>query len=162
MTSALFVPALTGPSCPKARSRQAVKATVRYLFSGRSRVRGSSIVTSSTPRSHSSVKCRFISQQLPPLRPLPSQLHRPCRSTRSLHSQFDGSERAGGNQPRLHANGFGKNPAMVVFAFKEITGWTKGTEHINGLELFFEDCDHLIEKWETLSQIERRRISNSD
>jgi len=55
-----------------------------------------------------------------------------------------------GNQPRLHANGFGENPAQIVFAFKETTGWTKGTERINGLELFFKDRDHLIEKWETL------------
>jgi len=38
-----------------------------------------------------------------------------------------------------------------VFAFKDITGWTKGTEHINGLELFFKDRHHLIEKWEVLT-----------
>jgi hypothetical protein len=37
-----------------------------------------------------------------------------------------------------------------MFAFKDITNWTKGTEHINRLELFFKDRDHLIEKWETL------------
>jgi hypothetical protein len=55
-----------------------------------------------------------------------------------------------GNQPRLHAKGFGENPAMMVFAFKDITGWVKGTERVNGLELFFKDHDHLIEKWETL------------
>ena len=55
-----------------------------------------------------------------------------------------------GNQPRLQADGFGENPAMMLFAFKDISGWTKGTEHINGLELFFKDRDHLIEKWETL------------
>jgi hypothetical protein len=34
--------------------------------------------------------------------------------------------------------------------FQDITNWNKGTEHINGLELFFKDRDHLIEKWETL------------
>ena len=55
-----------------------------------------------------------------------------------------------GNQVRLHAKGFGENPAMMVFAFKDITGGTKGTERINGLELFLKDRDHLIEKWETL------------
>src|SRR5262245_60897302 len=55
-----------------------------------------------------------------------------------------------GNQPRFRAKGFGENPAMMVFAFKDITGWTKGSEHINRLELFFKDRDHLIEKWETL------------
>ena len=38
-----------------------------------------------------------------------------------------------------------------MFAFKDITNWTKGTEHINRLELFFKDRDHLIEKWETLA-----------
>ena len=32
----------------------------------------------------------------------------------------------------------------------------KGTEHINGLELFFKDRDHLSEKWETLSPDETR------
>lgn len=47
--------------------------------------------------------------------------------------------------------GFGENPASIVFAFKDITGWTKGTEHINGLELFFKDRHHLIEKWEVLT-----------
>jgi ketosteroid isomerase-like protein len=46
-----FAPTLMALSCPKARSRQAVKATARYLLSRRSRVLGSSIVTSSTPRS---------------------------------------------------------------------------------------------------------------
>jgi hypothetical protein len=56
-----------------------------------------------------------------------------------------------GNQPRLRAKGFGENPNSIVFAFKDITNWTKGTEHINGLELFFKDHDHLIEKWETLN-----------
>ncbi|MGZ5545838.1 MAG: hypothetical protein ACXWIU_14315, partial [Limisphaerales bacterium] len=55
-----------------------------------------------------------------------------------------------GNQPRLSAKGFGENPASIVFAFKDITGWTEGTEHINGLELLFKDRDHLSEKWETL------------
>jgi len=35
--------------------------------------------------------------------------------------------------------------------FQDITNWKKGTEHINGLELFFKDRDHLMEKWETLS-----------
>jgi hypothetical protein len=56
-----------------------------------------------------------------------------------------------GNQPRLHAKGFGENPNSMVFTFKDITGWTKGTEHMNGLELFFKDRVHLIEKWETLN-----------
>ena len=55
-----------------------------------------------------------------------------------------------GNQPRLRAKGFGENPNSIVFTFKDITNWKKGTEHINGLELFFKDRDHLIEKWETL------------
>jgi hypothetical protein len=55
-----------------------------------------------------------------------------------------------GNQPRLRAKGFGENPNSIVFAFKDITGWKKGTEHINGLELFFKDRGYLIEKWETL------------
>jgi hypothetical protein len=54
-----------------------------------------------------------------------------------------------GNQPRLRAKGFGENPNSIVFAFKDITNWEKGTEHINGLELFFKDRNHLIEKWET-------------
>jgi len=39
----------------------------------------------------------------------------------------------------------------MMFAFKDITNWAKGTEHINGLELFFKDRDQLIEKWETLN-----------
>jgi hypothetical protein len=56
-----------------------------------------------------------------------------------------------GNQPRLLAKGFSENPAMLVFTFKDITGWMKGTEHINGLELFFRDRDHVIEKWENLN-----------
>jgi hypothetical protein len=56
-----------------------------------------------------------------------------------------------GNQPRLRAKGFGENPASITFAFRDITNWKKGTEHINGLELFFKDRDHLIEKWETLN-----------
>jgi hypothetical protein len=55
-----------------------------------------------------------------------------------------------GNQPRLHVSGFGENPAQMLFTFKDITGWRKGTERIDGLELFFKDRDHLIEKWETL------------
>ena len=38
----------------------------------------------------------------------------------------------------------------MLFTLKDITGWTKGTERINSLELFFKDSDHLIEKWETL------------
>jgi hypothetical protein len=38
----------------------------------------------------------------------------------------------------------------MMFAFKDITNWTKGTEHINRLKLFFKDRDHLIEKWEIL------------
>jgi hypothetical protein len=50
----------------------------------------------------------------------------------------------------LRAKGFGENPASIVFAFKDITGWTKSSEYINGVELFFKDRDHLIEKWETL------------
>jgi len=56
-----------------------------------------------------------------------------------------------GNQPRLRAKGFGENPASIAFTFKDVTGWTKGTEHINGLELFFKDRDHLSEKWEALN-----------
>ena len=56
-----------------------------------------------------------------------------------------------GNQPRLRAKGFGENPNSIVFVFKDITNWEKGTEHINGLELFFKDRDHLSEKWETLN-----------
>jgi hypothetical protein len=42
-----------------------------------------------------------------------------------------------GTQPRLRAKGFGENPASIAFAFQDITNWKKGTEHINGLELFF-------------------------
>jgi len=45
---------------------------------------------------------------------------------------------------------------MMVFGFKDITGWTKGTERINGVELFFKDHDHLIEKWETLKPDRRK------
>jgi hypothetical protein len=56
-----------------------------------------------------------------------------------------------GNQPRLHAKGFGENPNQMIFVFQDITNWKKGTERINGLELFFKDRDHLIEKWETLN-----------
>ena len=56
-----------------------------------------------------------------------------------------------GNQPRLHAKGFGENPASITFVFQDITNWKKRTEHINGLELFFKDRDHLSEKWETLN-----------
>src|SRR6266481_7241876 len=56
-----------------------------------------------------------------------------------------------GNQARLRAKGFGENPASITFVFQEITNWKKGTEHINGLELFFKDRDHLSEKWETLN-----------
>jgi hypothetical protein len=55
-----------------------------------------------------------------------------------------------GNQPRLRAKGFGENPNRMIFVFQDITNWKKGTEHINELELFFKDRDHLIEKWETL------------
>ena len=54
-----------------------------------------------------------------------------------------------GNQPRLRAKGFGENPNQMIFVFQDITNWKKGTEHINGLELFFKDRDHLSEKWET-------------
>ena len=54
-----------------------------------------------------------------------------------------------GNQPRFRAKGFGGNPS-ITFVFQDITNWKRGTEHINGLELFFKDRDHLIEKWETL------------
>jgi hypothetical protein len=39
----------------------------------------------------------------------------------------------------------------ITFVFQDITNWKKGTEHINGLELFFKDRDHLIEKWEVLN-----------
>jgi hypothetical protein len=55
-----------------------------------------------------------------------------------------------GNQPRLRTKGFGENPNQMIFVFQDITNWKKGTEHINGLELFFKDRGHLIEKWETL------------
>jgi hypothetical protein len=44
--------------------------------------------------------------------------------------------------------------------FQDITNWKKGTEHINGLELFFKDRDHLSEKWETLTG--RKGILNSN
>ena len=77
-----------------------------------------------------------------------------------------------GNQPRLRAEGFGENPNSMTFVFKNITNWKKGTEHINGLELFFKDGDHLIEKWETLNpptdgtkmhfEFERTRKGTSD
>jgi hypothetical protein len=43
-----------------------------------------------------------------------------------------------GNQPRLRAKGFGENPKSIRFTFQDITNWEKGTEHINGLELFFK------------------------
>ena len=56
-----------------------------------------------------------------------------------------------GNQPRFRAKGFGENPASITFVFQDITNWKKGTEHINGLELFFKDRDHVSEKWETLN-----------
>jgi hypothetical protein len=55
-----------------------------------------------------------------------------------------------GNQPRLRAKGFGENPASITFVFQDITNWKKGTKHINGLELFFKDRDHVIEKWKLL------------
>ena len=55
-----------------------------------------------------------------------------------------------GNQPRLRAKGFGENPNSITFVFQDITNWEKGTEHINCLELFFKDRDHLSEKCETL------------
>lgn len=64
-----------------------------------------------------------------------------------------------GNQPRLRAQGFGENPNQMIFVFQDITNWKKGTEHINGLELFFKDRDHLIEKWETLKPT-RKTINN--
>jgi hypothetical protein len=54
------------------------------------------------------------------------------------------------NQPRLHATGFGENPNQMVFVFQDMTNSKKGMEQINGLELFFKDRDHLIEKWERL------------
>ena len=56
-----------------------------------------------------------------------------------------------GNQPRLRAKGFGENPNQMIFVFQDITNWKKGMEHINGLELFFKDRDHLSEKGETLN-----------
>lgn len=56
-----------------------------------------------------------------------------------------------GNQPRLRAKGFGENPNQMIFMYQDITNWKKGTEHINGLELFFKDRNHLTEKWETLN-----------
>jgi hypothetical protein len=72
----------------------------------------------------------------------------PCRPALYLSNcQYHTRE---GNQPRLHAKGFGENPAQMLFILKDITGCTNGTERINSLELFFKDSDHLIEKWETL------------
>jgi hypothetical protein len=53
------------------------------------------------------------------------------------------------DQPRLRAKGL--NPNSITFVFQDITNWEKGTEHIDGLELFFKDRDHLNEKWETLN-----------
>jgi hypothetical protein len=41
-----------------------------------------------------------------------------------------------GNRPRLRAKGFGENPNSIMFVFKTIANWEKGTEHINCLELF--------------------------
>jgi len=46
-----------------------------------------------------------------------------------------------GNQPRLRAKEFGENLILMVFAFKDITAWTKSIERINGLELFLKDRD---------------------
>jgi hypothetical protein len=43
-----------------------------------------------------------------------------------------------------------ENPSQMIFVFQDITNWKKGTEHINGLELFFKDRDHVTETWETL------------
>jgi hypothetical protein len=40
---------------------------------------------------------------------------------------------------------------LSTFVFQDITNWRKGTEHINSLDLFFKDRDHLREKWETLN-----------
>jgi hypothetical protein len=51
----------------------------------------------------------------------------------------------------LRAKGFEENPASITFVCQDITNWKKGTEHINCLELFFKDRDHLSEKWETLN-----------
>ena len=47
--------------------------------------------------------------------------------------------------------GLEKIPRPITFVFQDITNWKKGTEHINGLEVFFKDRDHLSEKWETLN-----------
>jgi hypothetical protein len=88
---------------------------------------------------------------------------RPCRSTRSLDSKYDGTERGDRNQPRLRAKGFGENPNQMIFVFQDISNWKRGTEHINGLELFFKNCDHLSEQGETLNPAtERKRFSNSN
>ena len=77
----------------------------------------------------------------------------------------DGISDIEGKVTRVSGEGVGKRPsfkfvtktlhtqkeaAVITFVFQDITNWKKGTEHINGLELFFEDRDHLIEKWETL------------
>jgi hypothetical protein len=53
-----------------------------------------------------------------------------------------------GNQPRFRAKGFEGN--SIRFVFQDITNWKSGTEHISGLEIFFKDQGHVIEKWETL------------
>jgi hypothetical protein len=37
--------------------------------------------------------------------------------------------------------------ALVLFSL----GGVHGAEHINGLELYFKNRDHLTKKWETLS-----------
>jgi len=63
-----------------------------------------------------------------------------------------------GNQ----AKGFGENPNQMIFVFKDINNWIKGTEHINGLELFLKDRGHLIEKLgDAEAGRNEERISNS-
>jgi hypothetical protein len=64
--------------------------------------------------------------------------------------KYDASKRDDKNQRRLRAKSLGENPNSITFAFQDITNWKEGTEHINGLELFFKDRDHLSEKRETL------------
>jgi hypothetical protein len=90
------------------------------------------------------------------VRPLPRGFTGHVARPRSLHSKYDASERGDGNQPRLRAKGLRENPNQMIFVFQDITNWKKGPEHINGLELFLKDRDHLIEKWETLNPDETK------
>ena len=53
-----------------------------------------------------------------------------------------------------------RNPNQMIFVFQDITNWEKGTEHINGLELFFKDREDVTETWERLTA--RKCVSNSN